>query len=99
MIWTSKHPSLDRSTLMEEDGFELIAQPGEYWQSWIEHKDCPGEQALPAGAPWRWVNLFEGKCKYCPALIPEGISGAWILHNYENYTKALRIRAGLRNPQ
>lgn len=81
-----------RYPLMEEDGFVLIAQPGEYWVSWIDHKDCPGEKAIAGSAPWRWVNIYDGHCSYCPRLVPEGILGAWKLHNYDNHAKALRIR-------
>ena len=82
--------------LMEDDGFELIAQPGEYWASWISHTKpcCSGEVTRPYSDPWRWVNLFDGHCTYCPALVPDGLLGAWKLHNYDRYTKALRIRDG-----
>ena len=32
-------------------------------------------------------------CTYCPKLVPEGILGAWKLHNYDNHAEALRIRS------
>ncbi len=86
-----------KHTLMEEDGFTLVAQPGEYWASWVSHTDCPGPELNPGvsdGMLWRWVDMFGDGCKYCPKSPPEGLVGAWKLHNFDNYTKALRIRAG-----
>ena len=89
---SSKYP------LMEEDGFVLRSQPGEYWVSWIDHRDCPSHQApISATAPWRWVNIYDGHCTYCPRLVPEGILGAWKLHNYDNHAKALRIRSSMKS--
>lgn len=87
-----------KHVLIEEGGFELIAQPGEYWASWVAHttRDCSSEPIHPASNPWRWVNVFEGCCTYCPILVPDGILGVWKLHNFDNYTKALRIRSGLQ---
>ena len=88
-----------RYVLMEDDGFALIAQPGEYWVSWISHTDrhCSGGATLHKSAPWRWVNVFDGECNYCQAAVPDGLVGAWMLHNYDNYTKALRIRSNLKS--
>jgi len=86
---------VDRHILMEDDGFYLIAQPGEYWASWIAHtkRDCNSDPTHRMGSfPWRYAHVFEGKCAYCQAPIPDGLLGAWKLHNYEHYTKALRIR-------
>ena len=83
-----------KEILMEDNGFALVAQPGEYWVSWVSHQDCPSsEVALPASAPWRFVNIFDKKCEYCPATVPDGLVTLWKLHNWDNYTKALRIRA------
>ena len=98
MHWNAQH------TLMEEGGFELIAQPKEYWVSWVSHKDCPSPERVHRNwGPWRcvdgdrieerWVNIYEGHCTYCSESVPEGIKGAWILHNYENHLKALHIRS------
>ena len=46
-------------TLMEEDGFALIAQPEEYWTSWISHKDClSAEAVIAANAPPNQLGLL-----------------------------------------
>lgn len=66
MHWSAKH------ALMEEDGFELISQPEEYWVSWVTHKDCQGEAALPSSAPWRWVNIYEGGVPVLRRICPSG---------------------------
>ena len=87
MHWNAKH------LLMEEGGFVLVAQPKEYWVSWVSHKACQGEPPLTDTSTWRWVNIYEEVCPYCGDSVPEGIKGAWILHNYENHIKALHIRA------
>lgn len=88
--------STGRHTLMEEAGFELIAQPDQYWVSWIAHNDCLGGPGHPQDANWRWVNVFGGRCNYCKESLPEGLVGAWKLHNYDHYAKALRIRANIK---
>ena len=82
---------------MEEGGFQLVAQPEEYWVSWIAHtpRHCGGEACLPATAPWRWVNAFDGVCNYCPTSVPDSLLTLWKLHNWDMYTKALQIRREL----
>lgn len=88
---------MKKEVLIEEDGFQLLAQPDEYWASWISHHDCPSEVNLPSDASWRLVDMFEEECRYCSALVPEGLLGAWKLHNYDHYANALRLRARIRN--
>ena len=81
---------------MEDDGFELMAHPGEYWVSWISHTDCPSPEAvLLSDAPMRWVNVFDEVCNYCPTSVPDSLLTLWKLHNWDMYTKALQIRREL----
>lgn len=82
-----------KSVLMEKNGFALVDQPGSYWGSWISHEDCPSEDMFPSDSPWRWVNIFDEKCEFCPAPVPDDLITVWKLHNWDHYTKALRIRA------
>jgi hypothetical protein len=48
-------------------------------KSFIKH-ECPGERAV--ASVYVWANKANA-CWRCQVSIPDGIKGAWIMHNWE----------------
>lgn len=101
METTDWKPMGKKPILMTEGEFDLILQPEAYWISWISHTRCgshPGRRygvhqgPLGLDPDSRWCDLFGEVCPYCDTTVPQELLGVWRLHNYDNYSNALRIR-------